>query len=397
MRKEVCILLLLILVPSVLAQTGLVARAPTPTEMTAALAKPGVMFIMTEVKIDYSYSTLDGDTIRSVEVTGSRGSGFAVRPNGYIITNAHVVTVDKEETRQNIINRISFGDYEFAGFLQQNLQVDNIQSTVRVQSGVVAPGQATAKESWPAEIKKIGAPYPGKDVAIIKVEQTNLPTVRLGDQDQLEVGSTVIAVGYPGAADVTPASQLEPSVTQGIVSAKKTAPAGWPLIQIDAAISPGSSGGPVFALDGTVVGIATLGSTETQGFNWIVPSSVIKEFMSELNIINQEGVIDKIYQTGLQYYWAGKHSKAITEFNKVLDLNPKHSFAKEFIAKSRKSIEIEGETFLTGKNIAMAVGVFLLVIVLFLLVYFLVKEEKVIKKEEKIIKKLGRKPAKKRR
>jgi len=378
----------------------MVVRETTPTEMTAAMSKPGIVFIMSEVFVDYSYPSfglvnnvitpMTGKT-KGVEVVGSRGSGFVVHPAGYIITNAHVVTVNEFEIRQEIVNKLSSGNLDAIQYLQENLEIEKIQSNVRVQSGVVSPGQAARQYSWPAEIKRIGAPYPGKDVAILKVEQDNLPTVTLGDHRQLEVGSTIIAVGYPGAADVTLESQLEPTVTQGIVSAMKTAPTGWPLIQIDAAISPGSSGGPVFATDGTVVGVATLGSTETQGFNWIVPDTVVREFMREINVKNTKGVLDKIYETGLEYYWAGKYSKAITEFNKVLDINPMHAAAREYIARSRQAIEIEGEKLFTGKNIAMGIGILLLFAVIVTLIYFLIKEERVIKKEEKIIKQLERK------
>lgn len=378
-----CLVLLLLLVPSVLA------KEPTPTERTAALATPGVMFIMSEVLIEYAYPD-QGRVQTGIEIIGSRGSGFAVRPDGYIVTNAHVVTVDKEEVRQQIIDKLSLGNVDVAQFLRENLQITNIQSTVRVQSGVVAPGPASKQAAWPAEIKRIGAPYPGKDVAILKVEQDNLPTVQLGDPNQLEIGSTILPIGYPGAADVTIESQLEPTVTQGIVSAMKQAPAGWPLIQIDAAISPGSSGGPVFALDGTVMGIATLGSAQTQGFNWIVPSTVIQEFLNEINIKNQKGVIDKIYETGLDYYWSGSYSKAIAEFNKVHDLSPRHAPAQDYIAKSRRAIELEGETLFSAKNIAMASGIALLFLVILILVYFVVKEEKVIKKEERVIRRLAR-------
>jgi len=113
---------------------------------------------------------------------------------------------------------------------------------------------------------------------VLKIDGTNLPTVPLGNSSQLRVGEWVVAIGnalaLPGG----------PTVTQGVVSAtgrdeqeppsqgapNAAGPTLYGLIQTDAAINPGNSGGPLVNLQGEVVGINTLGSTQAQGINFSI-------------------------------------------------------------------------------------------------------------------------------
>src|SRR5574343_1602594 len=136
----------------------------------------------------------------------SLGSGFFISADGYILTNAHVVDGADEVT-------------------------------VRL----------TDKREFKARI--IGADK-RTDVALIKIEASGLPVVRLGDPAQVKVGEWVVAIGSPFGFDN--------SVTAGIVSAKgRSLPQEnyVPFIQTDVAINPGNSGGPLFNMRGEVVGI----------------------------------------------------------------------------------------------------------------------------------------------
>jgi len=135
------------------------------------------------------------------------GSGFIVSADGYILTNAHVVA-DADEV------------------------------TVRM----------TDRREYPAKV--IGVDQ-RSDVAVIKIEGKNLPVVRIGDPSKLRPGEWVLAIGSPFT--------FENSVTAGIVSATGRSMPGEnglvPFIQTDVAVNPGNSGGPLFNLDGEVVGI----------------------------------------------------------------------------------------------------------------------------------------------
>jgi serine protease Do len=132
------------------------------------------------------------------------GSGFILNADGYVMTNAHVI-----EGADEVI--------------------------------------VTLADKREFKAKTIGADK-RSDVALVKIEATGLPTVRLGDVSKLKVGEWVIAIGSPFG--------LESTVTAGIVSAKSRDTGDLlPLIQTDVAINPGNSGGPLINMRGEVVGI----------------------------------------------------------------------------------------------------------------------------------------------
>lgn len=166
----------------------------------------------------------------------SLGSGFIVSGDGYILTNAHVVDAADE-------------------------------ITVRL----------TDKREFKAKV--IGADK-RTDVALIKIDSSNLPTVRLGDPNQLKVGEWVIAIGSPFGFDN--------SVTAGIVSAKgRSLPqeSYVPFIQTDVAVNPGNSGGPLFNMRGEVVGINSQIYSRSGGYmglSFAIPIDVAMDIQNQL-------------------------------------------------------------------------------------------------------------------
>ncbi|HZE92174.1 MAG TPA: Do family serine endopeptidase [Rhizobacter sp.] len=146
-----------------------------------------------------------------------QGSGFIISSDGLILTNAHVVREAKEVTVK-LSDRREFS----AKVLGSDLTTD---------------------------------------VAVLRINAKGLPTVRLGDPRQLEVGDPVLAIGTPFG--------FEQTATQGIVSAKGRSLPGdsvVPFIQTDAAVNPGNSGGPLFDGSGAVVGINAQIYSQTGGF-----------------------------------------------------------------------------------------------------------------------------------
>jgi serine protease Do len=149
--------------------------------------------------------------------TRGEGSGFIVAPDGYILTNAHVVA-DASEVTVRLTDRREF------------------------TAKVVGVDRRT-------------------DVAVIKIDGKQLPTVRIGDPAKLHPGEWVVAIGSPFGFDN--------SVTAGIVSAlSRSLPEGQytPFIQTDAAVNPGNSGGPLFNMAGEVVGMNSQIYSRTGGF-----------------------------------------------------------------------------------------------------------------------------------
>ena len=125
------------------------------------------------------------------------------------------------------------------------------------------------------------------DLAVIKIDRTDLPAVELGDSDSLEVGQTTIAIGSPGGLDYMG------SVSQGIVSGLNrsiTTESGvqMNLIQTDAAINPGNSGGALFNGTGKLIGInnAKMSGDDYDGIGFAIPVNEVKEICDRL--IKQE-------------------------------------------------------------------------------------------------------------
>jgi serine protease Do len=166
----------------------------------------------------------------------SLGSGFVVSADGYILTNAHVV-----DTADEILVRL------------------------------------TDKREFKAKV--IGADK-RTDVALIKIDASGLPVVRLGDPNVLKVGEWVVAIGSPFGFDN--------SVTAGIVSAKgRSLPQEnfVPFIQTDVAINPGNSGGPLFNMKGEVVGINSQIYSRSGGFmgiSFAIPIDVAMDVQGQL-------------------------------------------------------------------------------------------------------------------
>ncbi|KQV81094.1 hypothetical protein ASD15_12920 [Massilia sp. Root351] len=167
---------------------------------------------------------------------GSVGSGFVIRADGYVLTNAHVI---------------------------------DGADAVRVR--------LTNKREYPAKV--IGAdPY--TDVALLKIDASGLQTVHAGDPARMEPGEWVAAIGSPFGFDN--------SVTVGVVSAKgRLLPNGSyvPFIQTDVAVNPGNSGGPLFDTRGNVIGINSQIYSQTGGYmgiSFAIPINIAMDISEQL-------------------------------------------------------------------------------------------------------------------
>lgn len=179
----------------------------------------------------------DFPTPPATRVERGQGSGFIIRSDGLILTNAHVVS-----------------------------GADRV--TVTLTNGQQLQGQVLGAD-------------PLTDVAVVKVNSTNLPTVRLGNSDQLQPGEWAIAIGNPLGLDNT--------VTVGIISAtgRSSAAVRVPdkrvsFIQTDAAINPGNSGGPLLNQRGEVIGMNTAIIGGAQGLGFAIPINTAQRIADRL-------------------------------------------------------------------------------------------------------------------
>ncbi len=202
---------------------------------------------------DFSAPCQTGTT--STEVGG--GSGFIISPNGLILTNKHVVA-DTQATY-----------------------------TVLLNDGTKYKATVLARD-------------PNRDLAVVKIDATNLPTVTLGNSDSVELGQTAIAIGNA-------LGQFRNTVSVGVISglARDITASGATygsenisgVLQTDAAINPGNSGGPLLDLNGDVIGINTAIAQGAQGIGFAIP---INQAKSDINSVEKTGSIRTPY-LGVRY------------------------------------------------------------------------------------------------
>jgi serine protease Do len=199
-----------------------------------------------------SYVTPDDSSSSSalLAAENSSGSGIILTPDGYILTNAHVV---------------------------KNAHSVKVQLNVRTEAEAREEGDRTVNR--PLNGTLIGVDRES-DLAVIKINETNLPYLEFGDSDGLKQGQIVLALGNPLG--------LDNSVSLGVVSAvarqiKTDDPMVY--IQTDAPINPGNSGGPLVDAEGRVMGINTFILTQSggsEGIGFAIPSNLAKQIFTQL-------------------------------------------------------------------------------------------------------------------
>lgn len=239
------------------------------------------------------------------------GSGFLISPDGYILTNEHVI--------------------------------DGAQEIKVTVTGYNTPFQA----------RVVGSDY-DLDLAVLKIEGTRpFPYLELGDSDQVRVGEWVIAIGNPFGLDHT--------VTVGVISAK-----GRPvsiedrnyenLLQTDASINPGNSGGPLLNLRGQVVGINTAINAQAQGIGFAIPTSTVRGVLETLMTKGQVvrpwlGVsIHDVTPDLAEYFGLGRTEGAL-----VLAVEPNSPAARAGLRRGDIILEFGGQKIRTADDLVKAI------------------------------------------
>ncbi len=319
------------------------------------------------------------EQIQEEAEVSTTGSASIVTEDGYIITNAHVVSSEQDELKallassaledvatagcqtlwddfaegdlQDVIGQ-TIGTDEFiqlclqahAKYYAHYMNLDTLDTEIYVALGASTNRDVIVEEGYKATVEAVGEPPPGKDVAILKIEANNLPTVELGSDESVTTGDLLLVLSYPGGAELAPDEIIQPSMTAGVVSAIKSMEGGWEVLQTDAAISGGSSGGPAFDKNGKVIGVATFGKVDPdtgapiQGANFIVPMDVIEEFLKEADVEPKPSEISQLYQTAVGQYENNQFKRALKTFRQVNELNPDYPYVQSYISKTQEAL-----------------------------------------------------------
>lgn len=196
---------------------------------------------------------------------------------------------------------------------------------------------------------------PGSDVALLQIDNPSnnlFPALALSSSADLREGSEVVVAGYPILVEggegpnttISYNSSTKPTVTKGIISAVKEDSSGRKVIQTDASIDHGNSGGPAVDSLGRVVGIATfIVESQSGNFNFLRSVEDLKELMSKNNIDNNLGEASNFWRKALDNYRNSYYSQAIKDFKQVESLSPAHPTVKKFIQLSQEAI-VRGES-----------------------------------------------------
>ncbi len=174
-----------------------------------------------------------------------------------------------------------------------------------------------------------------RDIAIIRVAPVTgraLSSVLIGDSSMVGVGDQVTIIGYPWTSDIGQDNPLNPTITQGSISGKVMYN-GTEVLQIQGDARPGNSGGPVLGKEGTVIGILTMGTDDTN--NYLRPANDVKLL---LGVENKLGQVDNEWRTGLAMFKQNHFSEAIIHFKAVQNLSAGHLLAGEYTAKAQANM-----------------------------------------------------------
>ena len=339
-------------------------EAATEAELQSAVfrAKPAVVMIAVRIGATATVRCGSGAsaTVRPGAI-GELGSGSIIHPDGWIVTNGHVIQPYQEGA-----------DSAFAAELAENAvatacaaELDGLPGPARAQrirALAAAPenrrGLALERtlevhlsngKAYPAEVKFYSPPAyvvlgattdpsggqrkeHGRDVAILKIEDKELPVVRMARHStDLHLGQALFVIGFPGVVAshelLSRATQYEPSITVGRVSGFKQDIGGQRVIQTDASIIQGNSGGPVFDDRGRVIGAATFTSLQgeqvVQGFNFLIPVETIQEAAAKAGVTPLgDSMFTRLWNHGVDLYIRDLHYRAYRNMSAANRIHP---------------------------------------------------------------------------
>lgn len=390
------------------------AQSVSSSEKSSALYSPAVVKIYNVYCMDIS---IDNQPFLADACSAASGSGFFIGSNGYIGTNGHVASAKPKDIAITYgLQTLDQGDETYFDFLagkanltpadfnQDQTAVDRLAQAVdkmyqipdssftetnSVINLLVGLGQKqpnvdellnltqnrqqyTEQDSIKrAELSALDyraidgiTSYKNSDVAIIKVNGSNYPVVKIGNIDSISQGSQLSILGFPGSASdngLVDSSQSKATLTTGTASSIKNANgSSKKLIETTTTIGHGNSGGPVLNKEGQVVGIATYtvdGSGQGNGvFNYIRDIKDLTDLAS-LSVINLDATSSSqdTWAKAVDLFYSAHYSKSLKVFVQAKQLYPNNPRVDEFVASAQQRIK-DGEDIKDFPVIPVAAG-----------------------------------------
>ena len=370
--------------------------------------KPAVVRIFTEVSAEVTIRCGKNDRhVVTPDSNRESGTGFIIHPDGWIATNGHVVKpvydsdaehvmsflraaadtacgpglaqLPKKERMMRMRAILRDPENQASVTLTKKLLVDLPQKLAEGQPATPYPAAVKmySPSIDPDRLPKAGGkPEPPMlDAALIKIDATHLPTVRLAPSiEYVHLGEELFVIGYPGVVlwhtYLSETSRAEATVTYGQISSFKDDLNGRRILQTDAAISWGNSGGPAFSWNDEVIGVATFISTSLegdqaiQGFNFLIPVDTIHALARQIGVTPQsDGDFMREWQAAVNAYFQGRFSMALHHVEaaaKILpDLSDVHQLREHLqrIMREHPSWDTDRRTFFWTNLVIVAAAI----------------------------------------
>src|SRR5262245_14645484 len=306
-------------------------------------AKPATALVVSEVAAAVTLRCPEGETKVAPAAFRETGTGWFVNPSGWLITNGHVVSAAHRPPTW-------LGDQLVKKAIRPGCTVTNValepSISVIISNGIRLPAKV-AKYSPPVA----GEEMSGQDLALLRLEAADMPTLSLGDSMAAKIGDRMHILGFPGVVLthelLNASSKVEASITNGAISGFKQDKAGQPVIQTDAPAAWGNSGGPAVDDRGQVLGVltfVTLGAGEqdaiVQGFNFVIPVQAVREFLKDTQVtLDEPSRFNAAWAAGLRRFFDGDYRGAEAMLAEANRLMPELPDVKRITAENLEKIK----------------------------------------------------------
>ena len=305
------------------------------------------------------------------------GSGFVVSMDGYVLTNSHVVSdreaklkaitalvtekIQEDSSVSPVLDSSPEGEQKTNEYIEKikDYLLQNGEFNFQKELVVLDPSSPKdgivnlMQRGFKAQVVSVNDNFKkdGLDIALVKIDQANLPVLAFGDPTSLQGGEKIGVFGFPTTAELNNGNLLEATFTQGVVSAIKDSDnQSFKLIQTDAKISEGSSGSPLLNEKGEVIGMVTYQTerdkkNDGDNFAFAIPINTVQEGLQKFNVSGSElkfnlGEYSQQFVTGTNLFRQSKCKEAIAVFTDIKSTNAKFNVAKNVNSYIRKCEEL---------------------------------------------------------
>lgn len=329
---------------------SLVAPLPAdaqPIQEVLLRAKPAAAIVVVELSAEVTVDCGTGRRVTAPATVRETGTGWFVASSGWLVTSGHLVALAREPSGRD---ESTLRDSAVQAACGDTRPARSARTTISPSISVVLPnGKRLAARVEKYTAPGAGSGMSGRDLALLRVDAKDLPTLPMGDSSRAKIGDRVHIIGFPTVVMshelLNSSARVDASVTSGTISGFKEDVNGQPVIQTDASAAGGDSGGPAVNERGEVVGVLTFVSTGrdqdvVQGFNFIIPTNAVREYIAGTGVPSGEvGGFSRAWGAALRAFFTGSYAEARRQLAEADRLMPGLPDVKRLIVDTDERIK----------------------------------------------------------